>query len=122
MHAVFPRLCHVLVAIWIATLAVTLPATAQTADRPMFLNDDGLPTLAPLLAEVTPAVVNVSVESLQTLDTNPLFNDPFFRRFFDMQPMPQQPRQRRQMSAGSGVIIDSDEGYVPAIGIDPPCL
>ncbi|PXW68068.1 serine protease DegQ [Loktanella sp. PT4BL] len=112
MRAVLPRFRHAFVAIWIATLTVTSPAIAQTADRPLFLNDDGLPTLAPLLAEVTPAVVNVSVESLQTLDMNPLFNDPFFRRFFDMQPMPQQPRQRRQMSAGSGVIIDADEGYV----------
>lgn len=112
MRTVFPRFCCALVAIWIATLAVTLPAAAQTADRPLFLNEDGLPTLAPLLAEVTPAVVNVSVESLQTLEMNPLFNDPFFRRFFDMQPMPQEPQQRRQMSAGSGVIIDAEEGYV----------
>ena len=112
MRAVFPGLCRVLVAIWVATLTITLPLAAQTADRPLFLNEDGLPTLAPLLAEVTPAVVNVSVESLQTLEMNPLFNDPFFRRFFDMQPMPQQPQQRRQMSAGSGVIIDADQGYV----------
>ena len=112
MRIVFPRLWQVLVAIWIAALTVTLPAAAQTADRPLFLNEDGLPTLAPLLAETTPAVVNVSVESRQTVEMNPLFNDPFFRRFFDMQPMPQQPQQRRQMSAGSGVIIDADEGYV----------
>lgn len=112
MSAVFPRLWLILAAIWIASLTVTLPAAAQTADRPLFLNADGLPTLAPLLVQVTPAVVNVSVEGLPTQDMNPLFNDPFFRRFFDMQPMPQQPRQRRQMSAGSGVIIDADEGYV----------
>ncbi len=112
MRTVFPRLCHLWVAIWIAMLASSLPAAAQTADRPLFLNEDGLPTLAPLLAEVTPAVVNVSVESRQTLEMNPLFNDPFFRRFFDMQPMPQMPQQRRQMSAGSGVIIDAQEGYV----------
>ena len=112
MRTVFPRLCQVLVAIWIATLTVTLHAAAQTADRPLFLNEDGLPTLAPLLADVTPAVVNVSVESRQMVEMNPLFNDPFFRRFFDMQPMPQQPQQRRQMSAGSGVIIDTEEGYV----------
>lgn len=112
MRAAFPRLCCVLVAIWIATLTATLPASAQPADSPLFVNEDGLPTLAPLLEQVTPAVVNVSVESLQTLDMNPLFNDPFFRHFFDMQPMPQQPQQRRQMSAGSGVIIDAEQGYV----------
>ena len=112
MRIFLPRLWQVLVAIWITTLTVTLPAAAQTADRPLFLNEDGLPTLAPLLAEATPAVVNVSVESRQTVEMNPLFNDPFFRRFFDMQPMPQQPQQRRQMSAGSGVIINATEGYV----------
>ncbi len=112
MRAVFPRLCHVMVAIWIATVTVTLPAMAQTADRPLFLNDDGLPSLAPLLTEVTPAVVNVSIVSLQTLAVNPLFEDPFFQPFFDMQPMPQQPQQRRQTSTGSGVIIDADNGYV----------
>jgi serine protease DegQ len=70
---------------------------AQTPDRPLFQNEDGLPTLAPLLAEVTPAVVNISVESHQTSEMNPLFNDPFFRRFFEMPPMPQQPMQRQQM-------------------------
>lgn len=112
MRAVFPRLFHAMVAIWIAAVTVTLPAMAQTADRPLFLNDDGLPSLAPLLTKVTPAVVNVSIVSLQTLDVNPLFEDPFFQPFFDMQPMPQQPQQRRQTSTGSGVIIDADNGYV----------
>ncbi len=100
---------------WLAALCVVLlaagPATAQTPDRPLFLNDDGLPTLAPLLAEVTPAVVNISVETRQDVESNPLFADPFFRRYFDLPPMP-QPSPRQQMSAGSGVIVDAEEGYV----------
>ena len=112
MRTGFPRLRHTLIAIWIATLGFASPAIAQTADRPLFVNENGLPTLAPLLQEVTPAVVNVSVESRETLALNPLFNDPFFERFFDRQPMPQQPQQRRRMSAGSGVIIDANAGYV----------
>ena len=112
MRAVFPRLCHGLITIWIATLGFAIPANAQTADLPLFVNENGLPTLAPLLQEVTPAVVNVSVESRETVAVNPLFNDPFFERFFDQQPMPQQPQQRRRMSAGSGVIIDANAGYV----------
>ena len=112
MAVVVSRLGHIVVALCIFTLSFAAPVVSQTADQPVFLNEDGLPTLAPLLAGVTPAVVNISVESRQTADLNPLFNDPFFRRFFDMQPMPQQPQPRRQMSAGSGVIFDAGEGYV----------
>lgn len=105
------HLGRTLAAILVFSLAFALPGISQTADRPLYLNDDGLPTLAPLLAEVTPAVVNISVETSRSIEMNPLFNDPFFRRFFDM-PLPQQPQLRRQMSAGSGVIIDAEEGYV----------
>jgi serine protease DegQ len=70
---------------------------------------DEKPSLAPLLRNVTPAVVNISVESQAPVATNPLFEDPFFRRFFDV---PEQPQAIPQQSAGSGVIIDADQGYV----------
>ena len=112
MTAFFSRLGHMMLAVCLLSLSYCAPITAQTVDQPLYLNDDGLPTLAPLLARVTPTVVNISVESHQTAELNPLFNDPFFKRFFDMQPMPQQPQSRRQMSAGSGVIFDADKGYV----------
>ncbi len=106
------RLGHVLLALCVLSINLATPVASQTAGRPPYLNDDGLPTLAPLLIEVTPAVVNISVESLQSFEQNPLLNDPFFERFFDMQPAPQMPQQRRQMSAGSGVIFNPEEGYV----------
>jgi serine protease DegQ len=41
---------------------------------------------------------------------NPLFDDPFFRRFFEMPD--QQQRSVPRQSAGSGVIIDAERGYV----------
>ncbi len=70
-----------------------------------------LPTLAPLLKGVTPAVVNISTFTYRRA-SNPLLEDPFFRRFFNLPP-PQQPRQQRQsQSAGSGVIIDAKQGWV----------
>ena len=109
---VVSRLNRLMLALCISTVCLAAPTMSQTADRPLFLNEDGLPTLAPLLAEITPAVVNISVEGQQAAELNPFFNDPFFRRFFDLQPMPQQPQMRRQLSAGSGVIFDADEGYV----------
>ncbi|NNL57173.1 MAG: Do family serine endopeptidase, partial [Pseudomonadales bacterium] len=44
--------------------------------------------------------------------SNPLLEDPFFRRFFDV-PQGQAPsRQRRTQSAGSGVIVDAEGGTV----------
>ena len=112
MAEVVYRLGQTLAAILVFSMTFAAPSMSQTADRPLYINEDGLPTLAPLLAEVTPAVVNISVESSRSVEMNPLFNDPFFRRFFDLQPPPQQPQRRQQMSAGSGVIIDAEKGYV----------
>jgi Do/DeqQ family serine protease len=66
-------------------------------------------SLPDVLEEITPAVVNIAVTSRASAETNPLFNDPYFRRFFDL---PQTPQQRPRMSAGSGVIVDADKGYI----------
>jgi Do/DeqQ family serine protease len=68
---------------------------------------EGLPTLAPVLEKVTPAVVNIAVLQRSPEEDNPLLRDPFFRRFFGM-PGEAQP----QISAGSGVIVDAKNGYV----------
>ena len=68
----------------------------------------GLPTLAPIVNQVTPAVVNVSVVTRSPMEDNPLFRDPFFRRFFNL---PDR-LPRREQAAGSGVIVDAARGYV----------
>jgi serine protease Do/serine protease DegQ len=74
-----------------------------------------LPSLSPMLKQVNPAVVNIATYSTQQYRSNPLLNDPFFRRFFNL-PDEDQLRQetptRRQQSAGSGVVVDADEGIV----------
>ncbi len=73
------------------------------------------PSLAPMLKQVNPAVVNISTFSTQEISNNPLLQDPFFRRFFDLPPQPdmrQQNPQKRQQSAGSGVIVDAAAGTV----------
>ena len=80
----------------------------QAATPPLPLRD-GVPTLAPLLENVTPAVVNISVATMAPQRHNPLFRDPFFRRFFDLpDDAPARPRQ----SAGSGVVVDAARGFV----------
>jgi len=86
-------------------LAALLPATvfAQPAT-----DVRGLPTLAPLVSQVTPAVVNVSVVTRAPVEDNPLFRDPFFRRFFNLP----DKQQRQEQAAGSGVIVDAARGYI----------
>src|SRR4051794_33074089 len=69
--------------------------------------DGKVPTLAPLLEQVTPAVVNIAVLSRSPEQDNPMLRDPFFRRFFGL-PETAKP----QISAGSGVIVDARGGYV----------
>ena len=87
-------------------LGSLLCAAAQA--QPLQTTDArGLPTFAPLVNEVTPAVVNISVITRSPMENNPLFRDPFFRRFFGV---PDQ--QKREQAAGSGVIIDAARGYV----------
>lgn len=71
--------------------------------------DRGVATVAPLLEATTPAVVNIAVETKVPIRAGPLMQDPFFRRFFDI---PDQLPQQRRQSAGSGVIIDANEGYI----------
>src|SRR5690606_18706589 len=86
-----------------------LYASPLAAALPLFEGrGGGLPTLAPLIAEVTPAVVNISTVSRSPAETNPLLRDPFFRRFFDL---PDRP-QREERAAGSGVIVDARAGIV----------
>lgn len=69
-----------------------------------------LPSLAPMLEEVNPAVVNIATFSRQ--QNNPLLNDPFFRRFFDIPERQYRQPRKRQQSAGSGVIVDASKGIV----------
>jgi len=73
------------------------------------LQEGGVPSLAPLLDKVTPAVVNIAVVSHAPARENPLLQDPFFRHFFNL---PKNLPQRQEQAAGSGVIVDADKGYI----------
>lgn len=76
------------------------------------LHSSGMPSLAPMLENVTPAVVIVSTtqtakgpESLRLMDENEL------RRFFS-DPSAQRAPQRELRGMGSGVIVDAEQGYI----------
>lgn len=93
----------------LALLALALGQLLLTAHAALPTNGSGIPTLAPMVERTSPAVVNIATEGKVEVQRNPLLNDPFFRRFFDM---PDQPQQRQVQSLGSGVIVDAEQGYV----------
>ncbi len=73
---------------------------------PVEVGGRALPSLAPMLEAVTPAVVSVHSTQRVRIE-NPFFNDPIFRRMF-----PGVPQERIRQSLGSGVIVDAANGYV----------
>lgn len=96
-----------LVPLLLACLALNAsPIQAQTAPLSA---PQPMPSLAPMLERVMPAVVNISTQGHVQLQLNPLFNDPFFRRFFNV---PDMPQERKTQSLGSGVIVDAQRGLV----------
>src|SRR5207302_1325704 len=98
---------------FLLTLLVALaPAAALAAATPPVGNTP-LPPLAPMIKKVSPAVVNIATRGTvrERGPQNPLFDDPFFRRFFDAPPEGGT-RERPFQSAGSGVIVDAKAGYV----------
>ena len=74
-----------------------------------------LPTLAPMLERTMPAVVNIATEEVIEIyrRPHPFSSDPFFRRFFGFPEFEEGKKQeRRRSGAGSGVIINAEEGHI----------
>ena len=67
---------------------------------PPYVNGKKVPSLAPMLEKIVPAVVNIATQSKRT--KNPHFNHPAYR----------YPGGRRSKSLGSGVIIDAKKGLI----------
>ncbi|MDJ0813384.1 MAG: DegQ family serine endoprotease [Woeseiaceae bacterium] len=88
-----------------AFLSFSIAAGAQ---MPAAVDGEPIPSLAPLVERVTPAVVNIRVS--QTVQSrNPFADDPFWQFFGG----PNVPNGSRQVaSAGSGVIVDAEQGYI----------
>ena len=73
-------------------LTLLLAATASQAAMPGTWTDgQPMPSLAPMLEETSPAVVNIATYTTYQV-RNPLLEDPFFRRFFNI---PNQQRRTR---------------------------
>jgi Do/DeqQ family serine protease len=96
---------------FLSMVIMLLSISFVNAAIPYSVDGQALPSLAPMLENVTPAVVNIATEGRVKIEQNPLFNDPFFRRFFNI-PNQQQPLERKTQSLGSGVIVDAKRGLV----------
>jgi Do/DeqQ family serine protease len=91
-------------------LAIAAVSCTAAPGLPLPSAASGRPALAPMLETVVPSVVNISTTSTVNVRENPLFSDPFFRRFFDLPD--RQPAQRQRQSLGSGVVVDADRGLI----------
>ena len=102
-----PRLAGLTTALLLSLLAFS--PGAYTA-LPASIDGQLLPSLAPLVEQTAPAVVNIRTKTTVSAHNNPLMQDPFFRRFFGV---PEGQRRQREVSAaGSGVIVDAKKGYI----------
>lgn len=90
------------------------PNAPKSNVLPGLVSSTGYPSLAPLMRQVTPAVVNIAVEATSSGAPNGFRNDPEFRRFLDRfgLPMPEANAPEQHRSLGSGVIINAARGYV----------
>jgi len=96
-----------------ALMLVAVIAPPAPAAMPAAVGDTPVPSLSPIVKKVSPAVVNIATRGTirDRGPQNPLLDDPFFRRFFDVPPE-SGPRERPFQSAGSGVIFDAKAGYI----------
>ncbi|KXO11239.1 Outer membrane stress sensor protease DegQ, serine protease [Moritella sp. JT01] len=85
---------------------VSLPATAAF---PPAVAGQALPSLAPILEQVTPAVVNISVSGTKVSQQR---IPEAFRYFFGPEGPGYQQQTRPFQGLGSGVIIDAEQGYI----------
>ncbi len=97
------------------TAASQLPLTSALSAS---AQEQGVPSLAPMLREVTPAVVSIRVVERAGADfgLSPGVKLPEgLQRYFDFDKLPALPREQMAPSrqgAGSGVIIDAGEGLI----------
>jgi S1-C subfamily serine protease len=85
-----------------------LPIGAAETAQPRALVVPTEDSLSPLVKKTAPAVVNIATLQPSPAEQNPLFQDPFFRRYLGIPDAALQPT----IAAGSGVIVDGKNGLV----------
>ena len=89
-----------------AALTLSWVGSAPAQERQVPASEEQmLLSFSPVVKQAAPAVVNIFTSKVVERRVSPLFDDPFFKRFFgDLGP--QQQRRQQQNSLGSGVIVD----------------
>ncbi|KGY08679.1 DegQ family serine endoprotease [Vibrio sinaloensis] len=101
-----PLLALTVLSLSLSSIITPMPATAAL---PLSVNGEQLPSLAPMLEKVTPAVVSISVEGTQVSRQH---IPEQFRFFFGPDFPTEQLQERPFRGLGSGVIINADKGYI----------
>jgi serine protease Do len=95
-------------------IMTSLPAKSQISSKSVELLTQLSDAQSEVAAVATPSVVNISTTRVIKSGAGQfdLFDDPFFRRFFgDQLPHPNVPKEHKEQSLGSGVIV-SEDGYI----------
>ncbi len=97
-------------------LVVFCLAAAQAQAISTVALEQGIPSLAPMLQRVTPAVVSIQVSKSAPTSGRYFFNGEGLpegvRRYFEQLPSPDSGRRPYSTGAGSGVIVDAEEGLI----------
>ena len=99
-----------LTAALIITVLVSTATSTAIAAIPAYVDGEPVPSLAPMIERIRPAVVNIATRGSVDVKNHPLLNDPLFRRFF--KGFENMPQRKEVKSLGSGVIIDADAGHI----------
>jgi serine protease Do len=101
-----PLLALTVLSLSLSSIITPPPATAAL---PLSVGGEQLPSLAPMLEKVTPAVVSISVEGTQVSRQR---IPEQFRFFFGPEFPAEQVQERPFRGLGSGVIIDAKQGHI----------
>ncbi len=84
------------------------PSSPPAPTKPLIaaLPPSGHSFVADAVRKIGPAVVRIDTERKVTRAPDPIFEDPFFRRFFGDEFSAQIPREQLQRGQGSGFIVD----------------
>ncbi|MDB1122974.1 DegQ family serine endoprotease [Vibrio algarum] len=101
-----PILALSVLALSLSTIITPAPSFAAL---PLSVGNEQLPSLAPMLEQVTPAVVSIAVEGKQTSRQQ---LPESFRFFFGPDFPSEQLQERPFRGLGSGVIVDAKKGHI----------